>query len=225
MIEDAVKTSLVEGFFQRNSYSWLDRMFERWRYKLYFTESGKTRFASIAGYILGMYHMGNREFAETLAESIIENLDRLAGNTIEITCNTALLTSFDSCDDTLTVQGSKCILSDDGTWGGFSLLWLHPVHPDKYRQTYQKYMLQHEDDHSFTSPTHQTHEELRIRERVDANNRYSEEITQYVWSKKNNQALNVYYAPSYNGGLLYHGPGAGETFAVTLNKCLWSVHT
>ena len=204
MIEDAIKTSLVEGFFQRHSYSWLDRMVEHWRSKLYFTESGKARLASIAGYILGIYQSGNREFAEALAESIMTNLDRLAGNETEITCNTASLTSSDSCDELFTISGSKCILADDGTWGGFSLLWLHPVHPDKYRLTYQKHMLRHEDDHSFTSPTQQTHEELRIRERVDMNNRYSDEITQYIWSKKTNQALNVYYAPSYNGGLLYH---------------------
>jgi hypothetical protein len=29
----------------------------------------------------------------------------------------------------------------------------------------------------------------------------------------------------YNGGLIYHGPRAGQTFTVTLEPCLWSVHT
>jgi hypothetical protein len=36
----------------------------------------------------------------------------------------------------------------------------------------------------------------------------------------------IRYRFAYNGGLLYHGPGGGETFAVVLGgPCLWSVHT
>lgn len=36
----------------------------------------------------------------------------------------------------------------------------------------------------------------------------------------------VKYAYSFNGGLLYHGPGGDETFAVDLNSSrLWSIHT
>ena len=33
------------------------------------------------------------------------------------------------------------------------------------------------------------------------------------------------YRFAFNGGLLYHGPGGGEVFAVTLDSCLWSIHT
>ena len=30
---------------------------------------------------------------------------------------------------------------------------------------------------------------------------------------------------AFNGGLIYHGPGAGETFSVSLTPCLWGIHT
>jgi len=33
------------------------------------------------------------------------------------------------------------------------------------------------------------------------------------------------YAFSFNGGLLYHGPGQGEIYSVSLSDRLWSVHT
>ena len=33
------------------------------------------------------------------------------------------------------------------------------------------------------------------------------------------------YTYSYNGGLIYHGPKAGQTFTVTSNPCLWGIHT
>ena len=33
------------------------------------------------------------------------------------------------------------------------------------------------------------------------------------------------YAFFYNGGLIYHGPKAGQTFTVTLQPCLWGLHT
>jgi hypothetical protein len=33
------------------------------------------------------------------------------------------------------------------------------------------------------------------------------------------------YVYSFNGGLLYHGPGAGETFCVNLGDSLWGIHT
>jgi hypothetical protein len=33
------------------------------------------------------------------------------------------------------------------------------------------------------------------------------------------------YTYSYNGGLIYHGPKAGQTFTVTINPCLWGIHT
>lgn len=213
---------LVTDFFARNSYSWLDRMFERWRNKLFFTTGGKARLANIAGYILGHHHAGNTEFASQLAESLISTMDRFVGEPTEIQCNIAPLHSLDVITETFSVPGSKCILGDDGTWGGFTLLWLHLVHPDKYREIFQRHMLQDEDTE--ISPHRATKETLQIRETVSSDSGISE-LTQYAWSKETSRTIEMYYAPSYNGGLLYHGPGAGETFAVTLNKCLWSVHT
>jgi len=35
----------------------------------------------------------------------------------------------------------------------------------------------------------------------------------------------LYYRRIMYGGLLYHGPGCGQTFAVTLDPCCWSYHT
>jgi hypothetical protein len=33
------------------------------------------------------------------------------------------------------------------------------------------------------------------------------------------------YRFAYNGGLIYHGPRAGQTFSVTIEPCLWGIHT
>lgn len=40
------------------------------------------------------------------------------------------------------------------------------------------------------------------------------------WRKQKTKAVFA-----FNGGLLYHGPGAGQTYSVSLNSSLWSIHT
>jgi hypothetical protein len=33
------------------------------------------------------------------------------------------------------------------------------------------------------------------------------------------------YRFAFNGGLIYHGPGGGENFSVSLSDCYWGIHT
>ena len=75
-----------------------------------------------------------------------------------------------------------------------------------------------------SNPHHRVVEELKITEKVHLNEGYSQVLTEYAF--KNAYRYSQYYTYGYNGGLIYHGPGAGETFSVTLEtNALWSIHT
>lgn len=65
---------------------------------------------------------------------------------------------------------------------------------------------------------------LNIREFVEHNNS-SAELTEYRYADRNQ--VKVYYTQCMTGGFIYHGPGAGETFTVSLgNKDqFWGIHT
>ena len=56
-----------------------------------------------------------------------------------------------------------------------------------------------------------------------------EKVSEYLATGRSPKSFfyhpEVSYGFSFNGGLIYHGPGAGATHAVTLTSHLWSVHT
>jgi hypothetical protein len=55
-----------------------------------------------------------------------------------------------------------------------------------------------------------------------------EVLKRYVESGREPQRFGLWKVPhafAFNGGLIYHGPGAGQTFSVSLTSRLWSVHT
>lgn len=198
---------------EKIGYSYLSRGLERWKNYLYFSDSGKERFAHTVGYIQGVHQSGNIEFAEALSYSFIRSLDCLVGS-VENPVSTNI--SFANDPKEYQVIPRKCILWDDGTFGGFSLAWYNVVSPIRVEQSLEKnnYVLS------------DVIRELKITTNVDASNRYSDSLTGYVWSKATDSSKEIFYSYVYNGGLLYHGPNGGEVFSVTLERNpLWSVHT
>lgn len=111
-----------------------------WRGGLVFDPSGASRLANIAGFIQGLYLAGDvlgpleqlaatgkgkltdpKELAIHLAVSINDKLDYLAnyGGLQDI--------SVDGGKQTVQVPSYKVVLYDDGTFGGFGVLWCRPV--------------------------------------------------------------------------------------------------
>lgn len=158
-------------------HSYPESRFRNFKRGLVFTESGLARAASIAGYIVGMAHGGNEEFANQLAEDFLKNLDRLVpDHEIEVEYE-------ERGGRSLKTPATICHARDDGTLHGFSLGW--------YRFNR---VLPH-----------------------------GEKPADCCVSFRHFPTLEYRFA--YNGGLIYHGPKAGQTFTVTLQPCLWGIHT
>jgi len=208
--------------FEYAGYDHLTRFFDRWKGRVYFSDMAKARMGCILGYILGFKHAGESAFAEKMAEDINYKLGSLA----PITNNLELTTEDGS--RTVKVPRRKCILADDGTWHGFSLLWFNLVDCAAYQEhlkiAQEELDVESETGEVFETAHQRVVKKLNIRERLDEHNKYSEELTEYRYIDGEHRKF--YYTISHNGGLIYHGPGAGQTFTVTLGKApLWGIHT
>ena len=132
------------------------------------------------------------------------------------------------------VPSAKVILGDDGTFGGFSVGWYRPIAPAVYEAKLTEARKLKEDfperkvhqiPVEYYSVAELTRKLLNVTERVDPNAKYSDELTEHKFVTDHG-SVQIYYTFSHPGGLLYHGPGGGENFAVTLeSNALWSVHT
>lgn len=152
-----------------------DRWCCQWRLRhgIVMSEAAKVRTGQILGWIAGLA-AGDEKLAQALALDFLRALDGLR--------------DFGGCEDVELYDGRvdrvpnyMIDMHDDGTFGGYSLLFCRRV-PDDYQG------------------------DVRV-------------------TKKGIYDTEYRYAVAFNGGLLYHGPGAGNTFAVTLGDRLWSVHT
>lgn len=210
-------------------YRYLYGQAQIWKNHAYFTQHGVARLGSISGYILGIKHAGNVEMAEKLAQDFMTRMAHLTMTEFNPATEDSLL-SIDSTyalidsellfgpEDkepvTVKVPRQKVVLHDDGCLHSFSFSVYYPVSSAKYWECFKKYSQQ-------SQPHLKVMEELKIIETI---NDGSEFLTEF--SYKNAYQYKQYYSYGYNGGLIYHGPGAGQTFAVTLsNDVLWSIHT
>lgn len=251
----AEKDKNVLEEFERCGYSYMNRLFDRWKRRVYFHDSAKARLGCILGYIIGLKHAGKEEFAEKLAEDIDSRLNQLSfpHNDFEI----VIEGKDEDGNDTRTVTkvpNRKCVVGDDGTWHGFTLMWYSVLNPAVYEEHLKEARKQvaeasnqaselrdkldrTKDSDVRTAILHKIREveiyetphqlvvkKLRILERIDPNYQYSEELTEYKYVDSVRKEF--YYVPSFNGGLIYHGPGAGETFTVNFgSETLWGIHT
>lgn len=169
---------------------------------MYFDEYGKARLANIMGYIGGANFSGNYALGVRMATELLSVFDRLAPVN-----HTRVL---ELRDGEITVPAYKVVLSDDRTLHGFTFTKLSPVCPDRFEESGK------------------TKQDFRIVDRFGIyESIYSDSATESVLYEPRKNRINVYYQFAYNGGVIYHGPGAGNTFTVQVSKSsyFWGIHT
>ena len=209
--------------FEEAAYSHIQHVFDRYKPRVMFTDAAKARMGQIVGYIIAMKQAGNTGFAESLAEAIDTKINQLSP--------VENVTGFSVGDSQVVeVPARKATLHDDGTFNGFSILWYQAVDINRYQEVYQDIVdansrLPYTPGEYRVSAVDATAEKLGIQERVNPHDTYSDELTHHKYVKGLG-SVNIYYTQSHNGGLIYHGPGAGETFTTNLGgEALWGIHT
>lgn len=221
-------------------YSYTQRLFDRYKGRVYFTDTGKARLGMIVGYIIGLMHAGKTELAEKMAIDIDDKLGQLSPprGDCEVERTTTWSLRSKKLDDDgkevvseriVNVPSRKCVVGDDGTWHGFGLMWYRLLSTEAYEEHLAKHQAditkEREDGTDVWDTAHQrVVKALNIRERIDPNAPYSDELVEYRFLDKGQTKF--YYVPGFNGGLIYHGPGAGETFTTNMGSGnLWGIHT
>ena len=224
--------SVLETLFLTNSYGYMNTLIRHYKDQgVLFTESGKMRLAHIVGHIVGLYHAEQKDIAIKMAESLDSNLRRLCWNNARTELH---LDGNTEGGTVVEAPSTKVVLGDDGTFGGFSVGWHRPIAPKTY-EAKEKEARQIKDENPKTkvdgvqvdyySVAELARKMLKVTERVDPHAMYSDELTEHRYVTDHG-SVKVYYTFSHPGGLLYHGPGGGENFAVTLEtNALWSIHT
>lgn len=196
-------------------YSYMHRLWERfpeWS-NCIFSDAGKARLANIAGWLLGLAHGGKRDEAEKLADDFVTSLSWLAMAERQVTYETPY-------GQSVKVPDRKVVLHDDGTLHGFSFATYSAINPEIVDERRAKVREEHPDWHAM-EVTAEVIKQLNVTDKYGP-----DQLTESRWFP-NCGYFNVYYYYTYNGGLLYHGPGGGEVFAVTFgdNPRAWSTHT
>jgi len=164
---------------------------------LQFRESGEARANQIAGWLAGLVHGGRRDLAEKVAADITAQFEYLNGYGGDIQDLT-----YQDGTPVLKVPRYIVELGDDGTFGGFALRWYRAVREGS------------EQDGDRTEFLRTRWDDLMIHRRWGPQGVEPREIVSH------------FFSPVMNGGLLYHGPGGGETFSVAIGDTrFWSIHT
>jgi hypothetical protein len=222
---------------------------------LHFDKSGLARLANIAGMITGLFLYGETKsdveklaaahkkpldrlaVAKKLADSICDKLDYLNtyGGVEEV--------EVDGGHGVVSVPRFRVVLFDDGTLGGFSLLW-HQVVTTEQRLEHAKKMdpgayEESEDMERWPKAIKKAEEDLRLNKNLELNRLYTPEWVREEREKRKARGESpfgdllgpsyafFYYAPAWNGGLILHGMGQ-ETFTVDISDDSgphWGVHT
>ena len=203
----------------------------RWP-NLFFEPSGMSRLASIAGWLTGLEHAGQSAFAEVAAVDICDELTRLNNYGGSVSPDTVLsgLPSYlvrgheeEWKAEVERRPGSvpqfRVVLADDGTFGGFSLLWYRAL-------TYTEVAAKQQDD----EPLDVCLNRLKVRKCLEKYMmiRRPESLRNAGDDSSKFDYVFFVYTFGFNGGLIMHGPKTAETIAaykVGDRHDLWSVHT
>ena len=229
-------------------YSYANMLGETF-HNLHFEESGKARLAMISGWLVGLQQCGKAEMARELAHDLVGSLEYLngyGGNT-DVTpddiCQKHWIESGQG-ERKLEMPTWRVVLADDGTMHGFRLGWHRLTSADVVKKKAQELMdsrlplrsvdgteLKYgtdeywsKNDACWKQCQRDVQKEMGIYEKLRQHRPYwSTDDPDRRWGAS---YVHGEYGYSHNGGLLYHGPGGGETFAVTLGDCkAWSIHT
>lgn len=231
------KTAL--DFFNRLSYSYVSdyAVRERYGYGLVLGGNAIGRFGQIGGWLTGLAHAGKADLAAKLAEDFDRSLTgALAGCTDEDMEVRRDGFSGDEVEGTVRAPRMRLVLTDDGTFGGFGLAWYRAI--SNFDRLKLARSLDEEACSSCDLPSEESNrrwmvalekagDKLRLRKDLEETRYYTPkwanaETPSYIRTS----GATIHYGYSFNGGLLYHGPGGGEVFAVTLGEVRgWSVHT
>ena len=210
----------------------------RYGHALYLHGNALGRFGQIAGWIVGLAHAGTAEFAAKAATDFDEALKgALAGyhEPVDMEVRRAGL-SGDNVEGVVRAPGFSLVLMDDATFGGFGLAYYRAV--SNYERLSVARSLDEQAYSSCDLPSEESHQrwmlalekagaQLRLRKDLEVMRHYTpswanDETPSYM----RNAGVPVHYGYYRNGGLLYHGPGGGEVFAVTLGAGgLWRTHS
>jgi hypothetical protein len=232
------KTAL--DFFTSLAYGCVSEYAIRGRYghALYLHGNALGRFGQIAGWIVGLAHAGKAEFAAKAAEDFDTALKgALAGYSDEVDMEVRHDgLSGDNVEGVVRAPGFSLVLMDDATFGGFGLAYYRAV--SNYERLATARSLDEEAYSSGDLPRDEAHQRwmlaLEKAGRKLMLNKELEVMRYYTPSWANdetpsymrNTGVPVHYGYYRNGGLLYHGPGGGEVFAVTLGAGgLWRTHS
>jgi hypothetical protein len=204
-------------FYINLSYGYISEHILRDRYgsALYLTPEGLARLGQVAGWIAGIRH-ANPDFAAKAAE----HFDRavrsvLAGSEpVEFPCR----------DGSVRAPRRQVILTDDGTFGGFGILWYGAVRNDQRLDLATTLV---NDATPWERALDEADRSMGLNKRLEQVRWYTPtwvNETTPAWMRQTSEV--IHYRFESNGGLIYRGPGAGQTFTVSLDDSwLWGVHT
>lgn len=190
---------------------------EQWR-NILFCDSARARLEHTAGFLLGMESAGQSELAESLAADLCKSLDWLN--------NYGGPHKIEFSDGSIEVPSYKIRLFDDGTFGGFSVLWYRAVDPDVYKDWCVETPM-FSDQEPYCDYETGIAEKYRLWKELTETRYYKptwwkDEYREKSWMRF--PGVDVRYRYSFNGGLLFHGFGY-NSHAITLSKNYWSIHT
>lgn len=162
-----------------------------------FTVEGEARVMQIAGWLMGLTHAGRRDLAEKVAEDINAQFAYLNEY------GGMVESEFEDGSPVPNVPRYIVQLGDDGSFGGFTVNWYRAFREggpeDGDRNGCLRSRWESLADHARWGPQKEG---------------APRELVRFL------------YRFCMNGGLLYHGPGGGETFSVTVGTPrFWSIHT
>lgn len=213
-----------------SSYAYHGQAISRFQ-NVFFTEGGAARLSNICGWLHGLYSVSEegKVFAKRAALLFLEQLDYLNGYGGDIELPVTQET-------VVNVPRYRVVLGDDGVLNSFTLLWHGLISNEKRHEKAQEVLnarvssieqLVKDDDVAYQMALKDAETELGIFDKLTLHRFYRD---QSLSGRSIPGTKIVYYGRSFNGGLIYHGPGSGETFSVCLDPAaarerLWSVHT
>lgn len=198
-------------------YGRVDRWAIRWMGFLQFTNTGNLRLASILGYFMGLKHADRLELATRLVDDFTDSLDRLCHDRQLIDMR---ISTLETDTATVSVPSSKVILTDDSSFHSFGFMVYHPLSVTRYDECFAQTFTEQTGAGTEDLTEQAIHRLVVVKLNIAELDSLGMSLT--AWQTVNGQRIAVYYVPAYNGGLIYHGPEAKQSYG---SDNFWTIHT